>query len=101
VLNPKSYILNSKVYLDGGLYLNNFPKPRTLKPKTLVKGDEKINAIKLASIAAKVTRDRYMVKLHKKYPRYRFNEHKGYGTKKHMRAIRKYGPSEVHRLTFV
>ncbi len=72
-----------------------------VRAKTVVRGDEKIKAIKLASIVAKVTRDRYMMKLHKKHPKYSFDKHKGYGTKKHKRAIRKYGPSPVHRLTFI
>ncbi|MBI4033987.1 MAG: ribonuclease HII [Candidatus Brennerbacteria bacterium] len=89
----------TNVYLDGGLYLQ--PTTYNLKPKTLVRGDEKINAIKLASIIAKVTRDRYMTKLHKRYPNYGFDEHKGYGTKKHKRALKKHGPTKFHRLTFI
>lgn len=96
-------IANCKIFLDGGLFLQKSlcPKPYTLNPQTIIKGDEKITAIKLASIVAKVTRDRYMVKLHKRYPRYGFNKHKGYGTKRHIAAIKKHGLSDVHRLTFV
>ena len=88
------------VYLDGSLYLNKKPTTKKYRLKTLIRGDEKINAIKLASIVAKVKRDEHMVRLHTKYPEYGFKNHKGYGTKKHKRAIKKHGPSEVHRLTF-
>jgi len=88
-----------KIYLDGGLC------PRSdrvsLISKTVVRGDEKITAIKIASILAKVQRDKYMVKLAKKYPQYGFHEHKGYATKKHRLALRKHGPSEIHRATFL
>lgn len=92
-----------KIFLDGGLFLNkNYnPKPYTLYARTIVKGDEKYNAIKLASIVAKVHRDRIMKRNHKKYPEYAFDEHKGYGTKVHIQTIKKYGPSELHRLTFL
>jgi len=94
------------VYLDGGLYLKsknyqNCERESGLRARTVVKGDRKFNSVKLASVVAKVNRDRYMVKLDKVYPRYGFRIHKGYGTKVHCKAIRKYGPSEVHRLTFV
>ncbi|MBI2013234.1 MAG: ribonuclease HII [Candidatus Colwellbacteria bacterium] len=95
--------INYSLFLDGGLYVKhkkyqmlNFPWA-----KTIIKGDEKINAIKLASIVAKVARDRYMVKLHKKYPEYSFNLHKGYGTRIHRLAIKKHSHSKVHRLTFL
>ena len=92
-----------KVYLDGGLYIGG-KKAQELQgwdAKTVIKGDEKINAVKLASIMAKVTRDRYMVKLDKVDPRYGFAAHKGYGTRRHRALIRKYGPSASHRLTFL
>lgn len=94
--NYQLKIENFRVLLDGGLYLNGQERGRTV-----IKGDEKYNAIKLASIAAKVTRDRYMKKLHRDYPAYGFDRHKGYGTKKHLRALRKHGHSPVHRLTFI
>ena len=92
-----------KVFLDGGLYINHSRtniKPSTLNIRTIVRGDEKINAIKLASIVAKVTRDKYMVKIHKKYPAYGFDRHKGYGTLVHRRAIRLKGISPLHRKSF-
>ena len=99
----------SQVYLDGGLYLGN-KKSRLRKGnfkkeirnvKTVIKGDEKITAVKIASIAAKVSRDNYMCRLAKKYPEYGFDIHKGYGTKAHFGAIRKHGPSSVHRRSFL
>jgi len=95
---------NLKVFLDGGLYLNIktlVASGYRLKSKTIIKGDEKIPAISLASIVAKVSRDRKMVKLHKKYSQYGFNKHKGYGTKQHIAAIKKHGQSKIHRLTFL
>lgn len=88
---------SSNIYLDGGLRA-----PLVLKKqKTIVKGDEKIPVISLASICAKVTRDKYMKKLAKKYPEYGFEIHKGYGTKAHYLAIKKNGISRVHRKSFL
>ncbi len=67
----------------------------------LVKGDAKCLCIAAASILAKVSRDRYMVELDRRYPEYGFAKHKGYATKEHMEALRKYGPIEgVHRLSY-
>lgn len=97
--NKKLTTNNCKILLDGGLYIKNL-KLKNLRTKTIIKGDEKIPAISLASIAAKVSRDKYMKKLHKKYPRYDFINNVGYGTKKHIKAIKKYGLSFIHRKTF-
>ncbi len=69
--------------------------------ETMVKGDAKSASIAAASILAKVSRDRYITELAKKYPEYEFEKHKGYGTKAHTDAILKYGPSPVHRKTFL
>ncbi len=66
----------------------------------LIKGDSGSISIAAASILAKVSRDREMVKLSKKYPQYGFETHFGYGTKKHIQAIQKYGFSPIHRKTF-
>ena len=66
----------------------------------LVKGDQRSLSIAAASVVAKVTRDRVMQRLHKLYPEYGFGAHKGYGTKEHIEAIAKHGPSPVHRMTF-
>lgn len=84
------------VLLDGGL-----KAPLEYKDqKTIIKGDEKEVCIALASIIAKVTRDRYMCKMAKKCPEYGFEGHKGYGTRKHYEAIEKHGLSPLHRRTF-
>jgi len=66
----------------------------------LIKGDQRSEAIAAASILAKVSRDRYMDKLHERYPEYGFQNHKGYGTKQHQDALNKYGPCKIHRMTF-
>jgi len=77
-------------------------KPGTgIEEMTLVKGDSKSISIAAASILAKVSRDRYMIELDKKYPEYQFAKHKGYPTKLHYEMIRKYGVSPVHRVTFL
>ncbi len=67
----------------------------------IVKGDATSANIAAASIIAKVSRDRYMLKLAEKYPQYQFEKHKGYGTKLHYEMLDKYGISEVHRKTFL
>ena len=80
---------------------NRLPKgfdPET--SKAITKGDAKVYAIAAASIIAKVTRDRLMVKLHEQYPQYDFNVHMGYGVPKHVEAIRKHGPCPAHRRSF-
>lgn len=70
-------------------------------PQTsIIKGDAKSQSIAASSIIAKVTRDRMMVELDKKYPMYDFKHNKGYGTKKHIEALYKYGPLKEHRKSF-
>lgn len=69
--------------------------------KAIKKGDDTSYIIGCASIIAKVTRDRYMIEMDEKYPNYGFARNKGYGTKEHMEAIRKYGPCPLHRKTFI
>ncbi len=70
------------------------------RSKSIVKGDAKSLSIAAASVIAKVTRDRMMIELDIRYPEYGFARHKGYGTKKHLEAIRRHGPLECHRKTF-
>ena len=73
----------------------------TLIPSTsIIKGDQKSQSIAAASIIAKVTRDRMLVELDKIHPEYDFKHNKGYGTKKHIEALYKYGPLKEHRCTF-
>jgi len=92
-LNPKKVI----VLLDGGLKA----PPEYIDQKTIIKGDEKESIIALASICAKVLRDRRMIGLGKKYPEYGFEIHKGYGTRKHYEAIKKFGLLKEHRRSFL
>ena len=69
--------------------------------KSIIKGDAKCYSIAAASILAKVTRDRIMREWDKVYPEYGFGSHKGYGTAKHIAAIREFGPCPIHRRTFI
>lgn len=69
--------------------------------KSFPKADELIPAVSFASIMAKLHRDRYMLRAHTLYPRYDFITNKGYGTQAHLRALKKHGPSKIHRLTFI
>jgi ribonuclease HII len=71
-----------------------------LMQETIVKGDSKSCSIAAASILAKVTRDSIMEEYHSIYPEYNFKGHKGYPTKEHYQALRKYGPCPIHRKTF-
>lgn len=85
-----------KVYLDGALRA-----PLEYEQETIIGGDGLVPAIMLASIAAKVTRDRYMTQQADIYPLYGFEKHKGYGTKVHIDALRKHGLCAIHRGTFI
>ena len=85
-----------QVLLDGGLYAPE----RFIHQRTIIGGDRAETVIAMASVAAKVHRDRYMVRLHKKYPVYNFDQHKGYGTSGHMIALKTHGLSVVHRVSF-
>lgn len=87
---------NTKVLLDGGLSVGE-----GFDEESFIKGDENIPVISLASIVAKVLRDKFMEEISKEYPLYDFAKHKGYGTKSHMDAIEKYGLTEFHRKTFL
>ena len=86
---PDFLILDGKMKLD-------LPVPQ----KSIVKADEKVFSCAIASILAKVSRDRIMERSHKKYPCYVLNKHKGYPTKLHLRMLNKYGPSKIHRKSF-
>ena len=85
-----------KIQLDGAL-----KAPPEYSQETIVNGDELIPLISLASIAAKVTRDRLMHVLAKEYPQYGFEQHKGYGTKVHYEKLLKYGLCAIHRRSFI
>lgn len=81
--------------LDGKMELD-LPIPQ----KSIIKADEKVFSCAAASIIAKVTRDRIMMRYHKKYPEYRLDLHKGYGTKLHYEMLKLYGPCQIHRKSF-
>lgn len=89
--------LRCRVLLDGGLRAPaEFPHQQTI-----IRGDESEAIISLASIAAKVTRDNFMIELHQRYPQYHFDQHKGYGTAVHYLALAKHGLSVIHRRSFL
>lgn len=96
-LSKLSAYPRDQIFLDGSLKA----PVEFVRQQTIVKGDEKIPVISLASICAKVTRDRKMVSLGKKFPKYGFEVHKGYGTKTHYAVLRKYGLTEAHRRSFL
>lgn len=83
--------------IDG----NRVPKDIKVPCETVVKGDSKSMSVAAASILAKVSRDRLMMELDKKYPEYEFKKHKGYGTALHIAKIKEYGASECHRPSFL
>ena len=72
----------------------------TLKYRNIIDGDARSFTIGAASIIAKVTRDRLMLQYHERFPAYGFDQHKGYGTRQHLAAIRQYGLCEIHRKSF-
>lgn len=69
--------------------------------ETVVKGDGKVMSVAAASVIAKVSRDRFMLKMAEEYPQYQFEKHKGYGTKLHYEMLEKYGISPIHRKSFL
>ncbi len=83
--------------IDG----NQYPKIPFVMEETVVKGDAKVMSIAAASILAKVSRDRFMLEKAKEYPQYQFEKHKGYGTKLHYEMLKEFGPSSIHRMTFL
>lgn len=92
-LEPSSY----KLILDGGLHA-----PAKYKnQETIIRGDELHPVISMASIVAKVMRDKVMTKYAQKYPEYGFDKHVGYGTKAHYEVIKKNGQTPIHRRTFI
>jgi len=86
---PNFLILDGKMKLD-------LPIPQ----KSIIKADEKVFSCSVASIIAKVSRDRIMLRYHKKFPQYRFDLHKGYPTELHFKMLKKYGPCKIHRKSF-
>lgn len=93
-LAPDSALVH--VLLDGSL-----KAPPEYSQETIINGDELVPLISLASVAAKVSRDRLMLNLAKKYPEYSFEKHKGYGTKLHYEMLKKYGLCDIHRRSYI
>ncbi len=93
LLEPSSTL----VLVDGNKLIKDF----NFNQKFVIKGDSKSATIAAASILAKVSRDRYMDKLHEKHPQYDWINNKGYLTKKHIEALQKYGATKYHRLSFL
>ena len=89
-------IKQADVFLIDGNSVTNLEAPA----KFIVKGDQKSLSIAAASVLAKVTRDNLMLEVHKKYPEYGFDKHKGYGTKLHTQMIKEKGPCPIHRMSF-
>ena len=92
----KLSVVPALALIDG-----NRNKGIALPSRCVIGGDGKCADIAAASILAKVTRDRYMLEMAEKYPQYGFDRHKGYGTAAHYAAIREYGPSPIHRMSFL
>ena len=86
---------------DFALIDGNCSRGFDIPTETIIKGDAKSASVAAASILAKVTRDRLCAEQDKLYPEYGIAKHKGYPTKEHMEAVRKYGPSPIHRITFL
>lgn len=103
-LNPKpDFVLFDAFYnssvarISSSAYIKHLNRKRQ---KAIIDGDKICASISAASIIAKVYRDKLMKRLHYKYPQYGFAKHKGYGTRKHQEAIKKYGLTRIHRTSF-
>lgn len=93
---PREWSHKTHLLLDGNQLLPSYSDSQ----EAVVSGDSEVRSIAAASIIAKVTRDRMLDEYETLYPQYGFSQHKGYGTKVHMDALRKYGPTPIHRLSF-
>jgi len=91
-LEKKNHVKVDFLILDGKMKID-----LDVDQESIIKGDDKVFSVSAASIIAKVTRDRLMIKYDKKYPAYNFKKHKGYGTKEHLRNIKKNGICKIHR----
>lgn len=89
------------VKADFAIIDGNIARDFQVPAAAVVKGDAKSMSIAAASVLAKVARDRICLELDREYPQYEIAKHKGYGTKAHMDALRKYGPSPIHRKKFI
>ena len=86
---------------DFAIIDGNIDRDFQIPARAVVKGDSLSMSIAAASILAKVSRDRYMLEIAKLFPQYQFEKHKGYGTKLHYEKLAAFGPSPIHRMTFL
>ena len=100
ILAMRKSVENMNIQPEYALIDGNSFKHETLKFQNIIGGDAKSFTIAAASIIAKVTRDRLMCEFDIRFPQYGFAQHKGYGTRQHIEAIRKYGLCEIHRRSF-
>lgn len=106
ILSATFFAMNRAIELlhpvpELALIDGNMSQGITCKCHSVIKGDTKSMSIAAASVLAKVSRDRAMEEISGKYPQYMFEKHKGYGTKLHYEMLDKYGPSPVHRMSFL
>lgn len=101
MLAMKRAVEGLEIKADYGMIDGNKLPPLDIPCEYIVKGDAKSMSIAAASILAKVSRDRLCYEYAEKFPEYGFDKHKGYGTKLHTEAILKYGPCEIHRMSFL
>ena len=94
-------VQNLEIKPQCALIDGNMKPGLEIAEKTIIKGDAKSASVAAASILAKVSRDRYMIRLAEEYPQYAFEKHKGYGTKLHYEMLEKHGISPVHRKSFL
>jgi len=94
-LEKKYKLKIDHLIIDGNMKINI-----DISQKSVIGADRKIYCVSTASIVAKVTRDHLMIKYDKLYPEYNFKKHKGYGTREHLKLIKKYGSCEIHRKSF-
>ena len=92
--------LNNLSIQPDYLLIDAMTLPTSIPQKSLIKGDAVSISIASASIIAKVYRDRIMTEYSNQYPQYQFNKNMGYGTKEHLQALEKYGPTPIHRKSF-
>lgn len=100
-LSMKKALKNTGLSADIVLLDGKFPIPNlNIKQEAIISGDDQVFSIAMASIIAKCSRDFLMEEMDKKYPQYKFAQHKGYGTKLHLEMISLFGPCPIHRLSF-
>ena len=100
-LKPDCMLIDGNQSIPAALFrMANFSAGITIYQKTIIKGDRLCLSIAAASVVAKVARDAIMLEYDKLYPQYGFAEHKGYGCEEHLGALRRYGPSPIHRQSF-